>query len=49
MVNDDGKLNHFMFPHGEYDGQYIPGYGNYASEFKYEYKFTEENPLDCGC
>lgn len=49
MVNEDGTLNHFMFPHGEYDGQYIPGYGNYSSEFKYEYKFTEENPLDCGC
>jgi transglutaminase-like putative cysteine protease len=49
MINPDGTLNHFMFPHGEYDGQYIPGYGNYASEFKYVYEFKEEDPLDCGC
>ena len=49
MVNADGTLNHFMFPHGEYDGKYIPGYGNYASEFKYKYKFVEESPFDCGC
>ncbi len=49
MVNPDGTLNHFMFPHGEYDGQYIPGWGNYAAEFKYTYTFTPEDPLDCGC
>lgn len=49
MVNPDGKLNHFMFPHGEYDGQYIPGWGSYPSEFKYQYKFEAEDPLDCGC
>lgn len=49
MINADGTLNHFMFPHGEYDGQYVPGYGNYASEFKYVYEFKEEDPLDCGC
>ncbi len=49
MVNEDGTLNHFMFPHGEFDGQYIPGYGNYASEFKYVYTFTEEDVFDCGC
>ena len=49
MVNPDGKLNHFMFPHGEYDGQYIPGWGSYPSEFKYQYKFEAEDPLECGC
>lgn len=49
MVNEDGSLNHFMFPHGEYDGQYIPGWGNYASEFRYVYTFEPESPFDCGC
>jgi len=49
MVNEDGTLNHFMFPHAEYDGQYVPGWGNYSSEFKYTYSFEAEDPLDCGC
>jgi hypothetical protein len=49
MVNPDGKLNHFMFPHGEYDGQLVPGWGNNAAGFKYVYTFAPEDPLDCGC
>lgn len=49
MINSDGTLNHFMFPHGEYDGQYIPGWGNYSSEFIYEYTYTEDKAADCGC
>ena len=49
MVNPDGKLNHFMFPHGEYEGRLIPGWGSFASEFKYVYTFKEESLIDCGC
>lgn len=49
MINEDGTLNHFMFPHGEVDGQFIPGWGNYASGFSYKYEFKEEDPNDCGC
>lgn len=48
MVNPDGSLNHFMFPFGEYDGQFIPGWGDYPSEFKYKYTF-EGDMDDCGC
>lgn len=49
MVNEDGTLNHFMFPHAEVDGQYIPGWGNYAADFRYVYDFVEESVFDCGC
>jgi hypothetical protein len=49
MLNDDGTLNHFMFPYGEFDGHYVPGYGNETAKFKYTYSFKEEDPRDCGC
>lgn len=40
-------INLFMFPYGEYGDQYIPCQD--SKNFKYEYSFEEENPLDCGC
>lgn len=48
-VNDQGisTINLFMFPYGEYGGQYIPCQAK--NNFKYVYSFDEENPLDCGC
>lgn len=48
-VNDQGvsTINLFMFPYGEYGGQYIPCQAK--NDFKYVYSFEEENPLDCGC
>ena len=46
---EDGvsTINLFMFPYGEYGNQYIPCQD--SKNFKYEYSFDEENPLDCGC
>lgn len=46
---EDGisTINLFMFPYGEYGDQYIPCQN--SKNFKYEYSFEEENPLDCGC
>jgi hypothetical protein len=49
MVNDDGTLNHFMFPYGEFEGKYIPGHGTESEKFRYVYTFTPEDPRDCGC
>lgn len=50
VLNPDGSINLFMFPYGEYDGKYIPCMGrNINSNFKYEFSFEEEDPLDCGC
>ena len=40
-------INLYMFPYGEFGGEYIPC--QKAAEFKYEYSFEEEDPLDCGC
>ena len=48
-VNDEGvsTINLYMFPYGEFDGQYIPCQA--SKNFKYEYSFEKEDPLDCGC
>ena len=45
----DGKstINLYMFPYGEFDGRYIPCQDR--GNFKYEYSFDEEDPVDCGC
>ena len=45
--NGISTINLFMFPYGEYGDQYIPCQDR--KNFKYEYSFDEENPLDCGC
>jgi len=50
VLNPDGTINIYMFPYGEYDDEYIPCMGRDKNEnFKYEFKFEEEDPLDCGC
>ena len=40
-------INLYMFPYGEFDGKYIPCQDR--GNFKYEYSFDEEDPVDCGC
>lgn len=48
VLNPDGSINLFMFPYGEFGGEYIPCQN--SKNFKYEYSFDEqENLLDCGC
>jgi transglutaminase-like putative cysteine protease len=47
VLNPGGTINLFMFPYGEFDGKYIPCQDR--KNFKYDYSFEEENPLDCGC
>ena len=47
VLNPEGTINLYMFPYGEYGGQYIPC--QKAGEFRYEYSFVEEDPTDCGC
>lgn len=47
VLNADGTINLYMFPYGEFGGQYIPCRD--AGNFKYEYSFEEEDPLSCGC
>jgi hypothetical protein len=47
VLNPDGTFNLFMFPYGEYGDQYIPCQDR--ANFKYEYSYDEENPIDCGC
>jgi len=48
-VNEEGvsTINLYMFPYGEFDGEYIPCQA--SKNFKYQYSFEEEDPLDCGC
>ena len=47
VLNPDGTINLLMRKYGEYGNQYIPC--QKAKEFKYEYSFDKEDPLDCGC
>ena len=47
VLNPGGTINLYMFPYGEFGDQYIPCQD--SKNFKYEYSFEEEDPLDCGC
>jgi hypothetical protein len=47
VLNPEGSINLYMFPYGEYGGQYIPCQD--SANFKYEYSFDEMDPVDCGC
>lgn len=47
VLNPDGSINLFMFPYGEFDGEYIPCQN--SKNFKYQYSFEEDDPLGCGC
>lgn len=47
VLNPDGTINLFMFPYGEFDGEYIPCQNR--NNFRYEYSFDWEDPLACGC
>jgi len=40
ILTDDGKLNVFMFPYGEFDGQYLPSEDK--ANYKYQYDFVED-------
>ena len=45
VLNADGTINLFMFPYGEFDGQYIPCRD--AENFHYEFSYSPES--NCGC
>lgn len=48
FLNDDGTLNYFVFPYGEYDGQYIMSHNRKLFP-SYSYGYEEDDPDDCGC
>jgi len=45
FLNEDGKLNYFVFPYAEYDGKYVMSHSKKL--FPYTYEFVEWE--DCGC
>ena len=47
ILNEDGTINFFLLPYGEFDGKYITCYKK--AEFKYDFSFEEADPNDCGC
>lgn len=47
VLNPDGSINLYMFPYGEFDGQKMNCQD--AANFRYDYSFEEEDPLECGC